>query len=436
MNTRLRHLSPALSLALLFGWLLAFPMFGPWLVLRAGVNTGLLALWFIAGHMLGLLLTGTISPRVPRHVQVAVLSTGTVIYGVFSLPPIFGGALLFVLGVVIAELTVSWTEWFATTAEPHVTLAVAMVGANVILAVACLPVASHVLPFSVLTALPLLALVLFPKDSAAGARPASLASDPLSITKSVWALGAFAIAVFFIGGVWYREFALPALPSNSWTNLFDICFYMLGIVLLAWWVKHRGDLASIAAITLSCLGLGLLLAHFGGNSLGFTSRVLLSLGLAGGDYYYWISLWLLGGYIAPRKVFGWGLGFSVFHITLATLVGMYGVLRGYSRDTLFLIALGFTVALLPLIFNSRFGIAPAVLPKQASSPPPPLPPTTLTDTEAKVFALLTNGASDQDIADKLLISRNTVKFHVRNILHKYDVPNRKVLLSRLNRQEL
>lgn len=48
----------------------------------------------------------------------------------------------------------------------------------------------------------------------------------------------------------------------------------------------------------------------------------------------------------------------------------------------------------------------------------------LTEREAEVFELMVTGASNQEIADKLVITEGTVKSHVKHILRKYGAVNR------------
>lgn len=55
----------------------------------------------------------------------------------------------------------------------------------------------------------------------------------------------------------------------------------------------------------------------------------------------------------------------------------------------------------------------------------PAAPTDLTDREMEVLHLLTTGASNHEIADALVIAENTVKNHVRSILTKLGVKNRR-----------
>jgi NarL family two-component system response regulator LiaR len=63
---------------------------------------------------------------------------------------------------------------------------------------------------------------------------------------------------------------------------------------------------------------------------------------------------------------------------------------------------------------------------QEISQPPKLPPTEkpLTDREAAVLKLIARGLTNQQIAESLVISVRTVRFHVSNILGKLHLANR------------
>ena len=68
--------------------------------------------------------------------------------------------------------------------------------------------------------------------------------------------------------------------------------------------------------------------------------------------------------------------------------------------------------------------------------PTPLPELPLTSREQDVFQLLAQGASNRQIAETLMITENTVKTHVRNILEKLELHSRTEVAAFARRQSL
>jgi NarL family two-component system response regulator LiaR len=60
----------------------------------------------------------------------------------------------------------------------------------------------------------------------------------------------------------------------------------------------------------------------------------------------------------------------------------------------------------------------------ASATQPPVPANALTNREGDVLALMAAGLNNQEIAERLVLSLGTVKFHVSNIYQKLGVDNR------------
>ncbi|HEY5902573.1 MAG TPA: response regulator transcription factor [Anaerolineales bacterium] len=62
--------------------------------------------------------------------------------------------------------------------------------------------------------------------------------------------------------------------------------------------------------------------------------------------------------------------------------------------------------------------------RQAPARQEPAPRITLTDREREMLRFIARGLSNREIAGKLFISENTVKYHIKNVLQKFGLKNR------------
>lgn len=207
----------------------------------------------------------------------------------------------------------------------------------------------------------------------------------------------------------------------------------------------------VALYSLSLLGMALMAAIGSEGELATLYRSLFLLGLAGADLFYWHFMWRVRHLMGIRRTMGWGLWLSLTLIAAANLTSTAWP-QAERPDTLILL-MGAAMIFLMTPVASREPVLQTASDDRllsadhgeavqageesagrevASHAHGPLaPPAGLTQSERQVYDLLVKGASDAEIAAALFVTRHTVKFHVRNILHKVGAENRKELLSRL-----
>jgi DNA-binding NarL/FixJ family response regulator len=115
-----------------------------------------------------------------------------------------------------------------------------------------------------------------------------------------------------------------------------------------------------------------------------------------------------------------GVGFLSKDIGIAELVSkLRGVMRGEAAITP-------TIARHILEEFSRLPPAPAIQPETVE----------LTDREIEIVRALARGASNREIAERLVITENTVKNHVQNVLLKLHLHSRRDVVDYARRHGL
>jgi DNA-binding CsgD family transcriptional regulator len=425
----------ALALAAFFGWLLSFPMFGRLLMETAGPAGPILGLVFVIGHGLGLLVLHKLPPRTASDRRLNLAAGGVI--GVLTLayvplPRLWGLDLvvMVLLGLVSAYLVLAWASWFTGTEAPLQVLVIAMVGANLLNTVVKLPAALPLpLAYVLVSALALAGVFSF-VSRAEPERHIEVAPDNAPIlTSVVRGLAAFAVATYFVGGIWYRVIIVPTFLGPGWEASLSTLLYAIAVLLVAY-LARDGQPGNLALFCLSALGIGLLIAATDPRTPATTLayHVALSTGLAAGDLFYWYALWRVAKYFGGRRTFGMGLGFSLVLMALAVIIVKVGG-PVYTRPLpLLRAAIGMIFLMIPLVFRHPLQLVDSLRDSQPA-PSPTLPPG-LTVMEGKVYAMLIQGCTDMEMAERLFISKHTVKFHVRNILRKAGAANRKQLLLR------
>lgn len=439
ITKRLPDIRLGLALAAFFGWLLSFPMFGRFLSETAGEKTLVLGLLFVISHAVGLMLlhlvpsTAATSP-LPVRSAGGIVAALTVVYAYTHGTLIVDIAVMIILGFTAAYLVLAWVSQLARHTKPLLILAVAMAGANIVFAVTNIP---GLLPgrgsFVLLGILALAGVFAF--QAPCGREETEELSprkghDPV---KTIKALAAFVVAIYFVGGIWYHSFALPLSAAPLWEATVGSLIYVGAIIFLAF-LAGRGQPGNLAPYSLSALGVGLLIALTGSGRtvIELSFYAALNLGFAAADLFFWYALWFLGRLYGSRRSFGLGLGFSLLLIALSVVLSAIGW-PGDSPALLFITALTLLFLAVPFIFRYPFQLFNLVSLSDEDAGfrvADLIPPDFLTPTESRVYTHLMQGASDTEMADELFISKHTVKFHVRNILRKMKVKNRKELLSR------
>ncbi|MHB0975784.1 MAG: helix-turn-helix transcriptional regulator [Candidatus Aquicultorales bacterium] len=458
-------------------------------------RAGELFAFFLAAHALtffsAVLLAARLGLRRPPVAVVfaggIVASAGTLALGGHLLGlPAPSGTMELAAGVAAAAggalVVVSWGEVFASVTTEKAAL---MFGGSVLLGtglfygVGELPMAAQI---AVTAALPVLSAILLPPKAQAGAAengPGLLRDFPFPLP-----IVALIVTYCIVGGIMYRMINLAAfLPAQQAYWLTNVIYAAVIAVAVSAVYRFNLDLRLVYRPILPLLGAGFVLFPLLKNSLAIIPFSLFQAGFALFDVY----TWLLFAYVAsrrsdPLRVFGWGLFILTGSIIGGEIVMRYlpsSLMRGETIDSVSLVGalvmLAATILLRdsketyagwPLGTNGAFAAdgeraaneqpgleirggdfisnepretQPAAARLAVMEAPSPASKIdcfaseyNLTARERQVVILLVQGRNNPFIRERLNISDNTLKTHLRNIYHKTSSKNRQQLLSIFN----
>ena len=210
----------------------------------------------------------------------------------------------------------------------------------------------------------------------------------------------------------------PPAPSghkSSPTQVHIIGPLMFQNKLMAWYLEEKTGLACTCLRELD-------LASFSDRNGQQTDLVMLD--CLGSDY---TSLWsTIRALFDADKI---GIYVAIFNMAAGQQFGNDLVKRGvrgvfYDDDPLPNLAKGVPAILEGELWFSRKDLMKCILEADTDSKLAMELKAQLTAREREILLLIASGINNSQIADKLNISRNTVKTHLYNIYNKINVPNR------------
>ena len=449
------------TLALFFGWLLSFPLYGPALHELSPPGQGneaSLSLTFTFSHALAFFAGAVLFKRPAAWKKVMAWSlSGSIPVNViiwFVRPEfrLYGMALL---GVTAAMYILGWCCSFTAVTDKgdRVRLmALIIIAANLIfqLLKTLAPLLSPLSLPAVLTAPLVIALALLYWGSglasgSAALPPPSQGRPPLPV---ILLSALFIFGLYLNSGFMYKVMYPALIAFDSFSAFYRYIPYVLVLVPMLVFAKKL-QLSFMIYLGVSLLGLAFVAFALLNHDLSrfYLTETMIQAAYALLDLFCWVLLAeiaVIYGY--PARIFGFGLGAMLAGIFCGDVIGgrLLFLSESYRLVTALFAASAIFLAILIIPWlNER------VL-KQIRPEPPggfkddPLAVIRsriaggreLTAREEEIIGLLLMGLSNREIAGRLFISENTLKTHLKHIYQKVGVNRKRELQSLAIRKEL
>ena len=453
------HHGLILYLVGLFGWVVTVPLYGDTMTVWAsqhGISILLLSNCFLIAHAVSLILTGmNLDHRPHRAVTIArlvPLGNALLLLLILFVPTWAWTSLFALMGIVTAFGMTVWGRWYATTVKTEwlgKTFALAAAGVAAFhgtfgVLVTYVPPAS-LLPLSLLP-LALASLAIQKQKQPILPTVPSLPAQTRPLAERIRSGIRFGLFVCFfsvVAGLSDRFFvALPISPLVQ--DFLRMAPYIVG-VLLSGIIADLSGLLWIMVVGAAVLAVSFLIGAWSSRPL-ITLLGLLFNGLAFGllEPAPWLLLASSCTEATAGRWFGWGLNLNVIPIFIGTVIAI--PLGHITASHLGLLASFFILLAILFLHGTRDPLA-ALRRQYQDSPNHPIDGTDiftikqfdlafggiLSEREKEVGELAITGKSNQEIAELLFISENTVKFHLKNVFRKTGCANRNDLYREIVR---
>lgn len=444
-------------LALYFGWLLSFPLYGPTLQVIAPESFAYLSLIFTGSHAIAFFAGGVFLKitRAWKKTMIWSLSTSICVNILFMLVrPGLWPVGMALLGTASALYILGWSFPFTASAsgDGHIKqMALIIILANLIfqLQKTFTPLLSPALLLLMLLG-PLCVALWFLLRYPGTALPVPVKQSQRERTMpfSIILIPAlFIFGLYLNSGFMYKVMIPTLTPLGPIYDYYRYIPYILALVLV-WLLAKKLQLSFMAYMGVSLLGLAFvsfaLLNH--APSRFFMTEMIIQWAFALLDLFCWVLLAQISAFYGyPSRIFGFGLGAMLAGIFTGDLIGGRLLLLD---DSYRLVTALFAAAAIFLVIQIMPWLNVRVLNALKTEPPgraqsDPLngiilkipPGRELTYREIEIMKLLLEGISNREIAGRLFISENTLKTHLKHIYQKAGVTRKRELLSMALRKE-
>lgn len=447
------------TLALFFGWLLSFPFYGPVLGAAESLSRAdgfLLALIFTSFHAFTLLLggmllrdTGLWKKLMLGSLAVTIGANAALLLPVSGLWP----WIMAVMGCSSAVYILGWScpysLSFSATGRIKI-MACTIIGANLVfimfnLLFDLLP-SRAILAAAVIPLLAALTILLRFPLAVGNPLPKTQKNFPLPVPLLL--TFCLFVAVLYLNGGFMYHIMLPALDTGAPFYTYYRCIPYIVVLLIMYRFGEKLQQFFSLYMGVSLLGLAFVsFALLENNISGFLmTSGLIEAAFALLDLFVWSTLGCLAFiYKAPFQFFGTALAATVASITAGNLIGGQLLLIGDTHRMVTAILAAATIFLaftvMPWLndqINRGFShMVQKVDPDSNLSQGDAfdkllthiLPNKTLTAREEEITRLVLKGFTNHDIAKQLYISTNTLKTHLKHIYQKFNVKQKRELLS-------